>query len=120
MRLNARDLAKLGYGVTIYEALPVAGGMLTAGIPEWRLPRDLCKREVDEYLERMTDQKAQGNWRLMLKDREIFSKPRISVLRSIMLNHWYHHRGQLSVYLRLLDVPVPVIYGRSADESPFA
>jgi NADPH-dependent glutamate synthase beta subunit-like oxidoreductase/ferredoxin len=46
----ARDLAKLGYGVTIYESLPVAGGMLTAGIPEWRLPRDLCKREIDEYL----------------------------------------------------------------------
>jgi uncharacterized damage-inducible protein DinB len=37
-----------------------------------------------------------------------------------MLNHWYHHRGQSSVYLRLLDVPVPVIYGRSADEDPFA
>ncbi len=47
---TARDLAKLGYGVTLYEALPVAGGMLTAGIPEWRLPRDLCKREIDEYL----------------------------------------------------------------------
>lgn len=46
----ARDLAKLGYGVTIYESLPVAGGMLTAGIPEWRLPRDLCKQEIDEYL----------------------------------------------------------------------
>jgi NADPH-dependent glutamate synthase beta subunit-like oxidoreductase/ferredoxin len=46
----ARDLAKLGYGVTIYEALPVVGGMLTAGIPEWRLPRDLCKRELDEYM----------------------------------------------------------------------
>jgi NADPH-dependent glutamate synthase beta subunit-like oxidoreductase/ferredoxin len=46
----ARDLAKLGYGVTIYESLPVAGGMLTGGIPEWRLPRDLCKREIDEYL----------------------------------------------------------------------
>lgn len=46
----ARDLAKLGYGVTIYESLPVAGGMLTAGIPEWRLPRDLCKREINEYL----------------------------------------------------------------------
>ena len=59
-------------------------------------------------------------WRLMLKDKEIFTKPRISVLRSVMLNHWYHHRGQLSVYLRLLDVPVPVIYGRSADENPFA
>ena len=46
----ARDLAKLGYGVTVYESLPVAGGMLTAGIPEWRLPRDLCKREIDDYL----------------------------------------------------------------------
>ncbi|MDQ3929019.1 MAG: FAD-dependent oxidoreductase, partial [Chloroflexota bacterium] len=46
----ARDLAKLGYAVTIYESLPVAGGMLTAGIPEWRLPRDLCRREIDEYL----------------------------------------------------------------------
>src|SRR5215212_2187491 len=46
----ARDLAELGYGVTIYESLPVAGGMLTTGIPEWRLPRDLCKREIDDYL----------------------------------------------------------------------
>ena len=42
-----------------------------------------------------------------------------AVLRSIMLNHWYHHRGQLSVYLRQLDVPVPSIYGPSADENPF-
>jgi uncharacterized damage-inducible protein DinB len=46
--------------------------------------------------------------------------PRREVIRSLMLNHWYHRRGQLSVYLRLLDVPVPVIYGRSADENPFA
>jgi len=37
-----------------------------------------------------------------------------------MLNHWYHHRGQLSVYLRQLGVPVPSIYGPSADENPFA
>jgi uncharacterized damage-inducible protein DinB len=46
--------------------------------------------------------------------------PRAVMLRSLLLNHWYHHRGQLSVYLRLLDVPIPVIYGRSADENPFA
>jgi uncharacterized damage-inducible protein DinB len=77
-------------------------------------------REVEKSLQEMTDQEAKGTWRLMLKEREIFSKPRLSVLRSIMLNHWYHHRGQLSVYLRMLDVPIPVIYGRSADESPFA
>ena len=45
--------------------------------------------------------------------------PRAVMLRNLLLNHWYHHRGQLSVYLRLLDVPVPVIYGRNADENPF-
>jgi len=50
----------------------------------------------------------------------VFTVPRVGVLRSILLNHMYHHRGQLSVYLRLIDVPVPVIYGRSADENPFA
>lgn len=76
--------------------------------------------EAEKCLGAMSDQQARGTWRLMNKDRELFSKPRIGIVRSIMLNHWYHHRGQLSVYLRLLDVPVPVIYGRSADENPFA
>jgi uncharacterized damage-inducible protein DinB len=61
-----------------------------------------------------------GNWRLTAGGKEVFTIPRFSLLRTIMLNHWYHHRGQLSVYLRLLEVPVPVIYGRSADENPFA
>lgn len=59
-------------------------------------------------------------WRMMRGNREIFTVPRIALLRSIMLNHWYHHRGQLSVYLRELDVPIPSIYGPSADENPFA
>ena len=57
---------------------------------------------------------------LMQGDRELFAVPRISMLRSVMLNHWYHHRGQLTVYLRALGVPVPSIYGPSADENPFA
>jgi uncharacterized damage-inducible protein DinB len=76
--------------------------------------------DVEKCLQGMTEQQAHASWRLMKRDREIFCKPRIAVLRSILLNHWVHHRGQLSVYLRLLDVPVPVIYGRSADENPFA
>ena len=59
-------------------------------------------------------------WRLMQGDRELFAVPRIAMLRSVMLNHWYHHRGQLTVYLRALDIPVPSIYGPSADENPFA
>jgi len=45
--------------------------------------------------------------------------PRIAFLRTILLNHSVHHRGQLSVYLRLLDVPVPSVYGPTADENPF-
>lgn len=45
----ARDLALLGYKVVVYEALPVAGGMFTAGIPAWRLPRDICHEEIDDY-----------------------------------------------------------------------
>ncbi len=68
----------------------------------------------------MSDQVAREDWCLKANGKPIFSKPRIAILRSILLNHWYHHRGQLSVYLRMLDVPVPVIYGRSADENPFA
>jgi uncharacterized damage-inducible protein DinB len=46
--------------------------------------------------------------------------PKAVAVRALLMNHTYHHRGQLSVYLRLLDVPVPAIYGPSADESPFA
>ena len=58
-------------------------------------------------------------WRVVEGDRELTSMPVGAALRYIMLNHWYHHRGQLSVYLRELGVPVPSIYGPSADENPF-
>ena len=57
---------------------------------------------------------------MMQGERELFVLPRMALLRSIMLNHLYHHRGQLTVYLRALGVPVPSIYGPSADENPFA
>ena len=73
-----------------------------------------------EYLSGLDDETALSTWTLAKGDQEVMAAPRIGVVRSIMLNHWYHHRGQLSVYLRLLDVPVPSIYGPSADENPFA
>ena len=66
------------------------------------------------------DGAAMASWRLMRGGREILALPRGAMLRSLMLNHWYHHRGQLSVYLRMLEVAVPSIYGPSADENPFA
>jgi uncharacterized damage-inducible protein DinB len=68
----------------------------------------------------MDDAAMNQTWRVLDGDREVLSMPRVAFLRSIMLNHWYHHRGQLSVYLRQLNVPVPSIYGPSADENPFA
>lgn len=77
-------------------------------------------RDAEANLVGISEEAAHGNWRLTMGNKELFSQPRVSVLRSILLNHWYHHRGQLSVYLRLLNVPVPSIYGPSRDENPFA
>jgi uncharacterized damage-inducible protein DinB len=76
--------------------------------------------DASEYLAALSPDQVGAQWRLTLRGAEVFSMPRAALLRNLLLNHWYHHRGQLSVYLRLLDVPVPVIYGRSADENPFA
>ncbi len=80
---------------------------------------DQSVRDGEACLQGMSDEQARQLWTLMRGDRQISSRPRIEFIRRVMLNHWYHHRGQLSVYLRLLDIPVPVIYGPSADESPF-
>ncbi len=67
----------------------------------------------------MDDSAMTSMWTLMAGDAQVMTMPRIALFRTIMLNHWYHHRGQLSVYLRQLGVPLPSIYGPSADENPF-
>jgi uncharacterized damage-inducible protein DinB len=62
----------------------------------------------------------QETWRLVAGDQEILAVPRGLFLRDVMLSHWYQHRGQFSVYLRLLNVAVPASWGPSADEpAPF-
>src|SRR5436190_1472775 len=61
----------------------------------------------------MDDTTLMATWRLVQGDRELFAVPRVALLRSVMLNHWYHHRGQLTVYLRAFGVPIPSIYGPS-------
>src|SRR6476661_2541341 len=71
-------------------------------------------------LQRLDDADLAKIWRVMDGDREVMALPVGAALRALMLNHWYHHRGQLSVYLRQVGVPVPSIYGPSADENPFA
>jgi uncharacterized damage-inducible protein DinB len=74
---------------------------------------------VKATLNKMDDAKLMSMWSLTKNGKVLMSVPRIGFIRSILMNHLYHHRGQLSVYLRILDVPVPSIYGPSADENPF-
>lgn len=67
-------------------------------------------------LEESPDEIFLSNWKLRNGDTVFFDMPRTQVLRGFCYNHIYHHRGQLSVYLRLLDVPLPSSYGPTADE----
>ena len=66
----------------------------------------------------LDEAKAGAEWTMTAGGQPMLSMPRVDWIRIYMLNHWYHHRGQLSVYLRELNVPVPAMYGPSADENP--
>jgi uncharacterized damage-inducible protein DinB len=74
--------------------------------------KDLLGQIGDAGLDKM--------WSAKAGDNTLMSMPKGALVPAIVMNHWIHHRGQLSVYLRLLDVPLPSIYGPSADENPFA
>lgn len=76
--------------------------------------------EAKRLLDGMTDADLMSVWEGQVGGRTVFSAPKIGVLRGILLNHTYHHRGQLSTYLRQLDVTLPSVYGPTADENPFA
>jgi uncharacterized damage-inducible protein DinB len=71
-----------------------------------------------QTLPTMDDSRMSDTFRVVQGGRTLMALPRAAFLRSIMLNHWYHHRGQLGVYLRLLGVAVPSSYGPSGDEMP--
>ena len=66
-----------------------------------------------------TDAEMMAPWTLKNQGKEIFTMPKAAVVRGFAMNHMIHHRGQMMVYLRLQNVPVPSVYGPSADESPF-
>ena len=66
----------------------------------------------------MDDQHMAATWKLVGNGQVLMSMPRIGFFRALLLNHLYHHRGQLGVYLRLLGAQVPVAYGPSGDEMP--
>lgn len=79
---------------------------------------DQSVEDVRSLLPKLDDAAMKESFRVLAGEAELFAIPRQDFLRNIMLNHWYQHRGQFGVYLRLLDVPVPASWGPSADEVP--
>jgi uncharacterized damage-inducible protein DinB len=73
---------------------------------------------VRSLLPKFDDAAMKETWRLVAGGREILAQPRAEFLRDVMLSHWYQHRGQFSVYLRMLNIAVPASWGPSADEPP--
>ena len=73
-------------------------------------------RKAREKIDAQTDASLLAPWTLKHGAHEMFTMPKISVLRSFVMNHIIHHRGQLTVYLRLRNVPLPALYGPTADE----
>jgi uncharacterized damage-inducible protein DinB len=104
---------------------------LTVGLPKFPTPqpesRDEIVKALDEALpyavEKLTaigDGGMREIWRMVDDSgKAVLELPRVAVVRNLMLNHCYHHRGQLTVYLRILDVALPSVYGPTADERPF-
>jgi uncharacterized damage-inducible protein DinB len=94
-------------------------------IPKVETPADLLNTftklsgEARDALASVTDEQLSQPWALKRNGVTIFSMPRYDMLRTMSLNHLLHHRAQLTMYLRELNVPVPALYGPSADERPF-
>ncbi len=78
---------------------------------------DKASGEARAALLKASDADFAVNWKLLAGGQEIFTMPRIACVRGMIMNHLIHHRAQLTVYLRLLNLPVPGLYGPSADES---
>jgi uncharacterized damage-inducible protein DinB len=96
----------------------------TAGRPQPATMRevfdalDQSAQFLRQTLPTISDDRMNATFRVVQGGRTLMALPRAAFLRSIMLNHWYHHRGQLGVYLRLLGAVVPSSYGPSGDELP--
>ncbi len=100
-------------------------------IPSFTQPEPASKKEIldahahsiaqaKELLAPKDDAWMMSTWAATRGGTQVMALPRVGLLRAIMLNHVYHHRGQLSVYLRLLGESVPSVYGPTADENPLA
>lgn len=100
----------------VHREIPRPSAASTAELVE-TLDRSVA--DAKALLGGMNDAALASPWTMVDGDREVGTMPRRVFLRSSMFNHWYHHRGQLTVYLRQMEAPIPAIYGDSADEKPF-
>src|ERR1700730_10044347 len=123
-------------GQLAYHLASVPGGIVRfvqnnpAQAPEsFKFPQPSSREEIlktyDEsiatvlsLLPNFDDAAMNETWRMVAEGREVMAQPRASFLRDVMLSHWYQHRGQFSVYLRMLDLAVPASWGPSAGEPP--
>ena len=96
------------------------GQRLPASRAEILAAFDESQAAARAYLTSLDEERAAETWTLVAGGKDLVSLPRAVAIRSFLFNHLYHHRGQVLVYLRLLDVPVPSVYGPTADENPFA
>ena len=126
----------LSAGQLAYHLASVPGGIIRfvqsnpAEAPEsFKFPEPASRAEILKTLEesiatvrsllpKFDDTAMKETWRMVAGGREMMAQPRGEFLRDVMLSHWYQHRGQFSVYLRMLDVAVPASWGPSADEPP--
>jgi uncharacterized damage-inducible protein DinB len=119
----ATHLANLpGWGATAItqSEFNLAGGTMAPATSRTDVLARFDKNVADTRaaLTGRSDSELMAVWTLRHGDQKLFSMPKAAVWRAFMMNHLIHHRGQLSVYLRLNDVPVPAMYGPSADEAP--
>jgi uncharacterized damage-inducible protein DinB len=122
-------------GQLAYHLASVPGGVVRfvqdnpAQAPEFAFQQPTSRQEilkafeasiaaVRSLLPTYDDTAMKETWRMVAGGREVLAQPRAEFLRDVMLSHWYQHRGQFSVYLRMLDVAVPASWGPSADEPP--
>jgi hypothetical protein len=100
-----------------------------AQAPDFNFPQPASREEilksfdesiatVRDVLPTFDDAAMNETWRLVAGGREVLAQPRGNFLRDVMLSHWYQHRGQFGLYLRLLNIAVPASFGPSADEPP--
>lgn len=102
-----------------FSPTPPAPGSASVTAEDIRNAFEKNQQLAERVLSTLTDERGEQQWRFVFQGKEIFRKRRLAALRTNMLNHLYHHRGQLTVYLRLLNVPLPMVYGPTADENPF-